>query len=120
MPALIIQTAAPLPEGDVRNELLLKLSSGISGTLNKPEEVVMISFVKAETIMFARNAELPAAFCQLHCVGVLSVEANRTIVALVSEALSQTVGIPPNRVFIQFFESKVAQYHNYYYVHGVC
>lgn len=103
-----MQTSATLPVGDAKEACLSALSSALATGLGKPEQYVMVSFSKVDCIMFAGDSTQPAAFCALHSVGAISPSNNKKISAAVCRLLSEHIGIPSDRVYIQFFDSTVS------------
>ena len=107
MPALTITTSATLPEGQERTEVLRALSQAVSEAIGKPINWVMVSLNHTPAMMFGGDDSSPAAFCQVNSIGNVNEGNNRKLSGLVCGILQDKLAVPSNRVFIQFYDSKV-------------
>jgi phenylpyruvate tautomerase PptA (4-oxalocrotonate tautomerase family) len=96
---LKVQTSAPLSEPQ-RQELLKALSSAVAATLGKPEKYVMVAVESASLLMSGTGA--PAAFVDVRSIGGLGGAVNGKLAKLVGELLEKSLGVPGDRVYLNF------------------
>lgn len=99
MPLLKIHTNVTV-DADGQRGLLAEASSCVAGALGKPEQYVMVVVEAGQAVMFAASDE-PAAFVELRSIGLPQArtpELSKALCGLLEECL----GIPPDRVFINF------------------
>lgn len=108
MPTLLVQTAVELPTGDKRHSLLKDTSKAIAETLNKPESYVMVSLKKSDAMMFGSDEATPCAFCFLSSIGSINASTNKVMSRKICEILGKYLSVPADRVYIQFYNSEVA------------
>ena len=99
MPLLKLETTVAVSE-DKRKALLAALSKAVAGTIGKPEQYVMVSIGQAAMMMSGKADG--AAFVEIRSIGGLSGEVNRKLSQQVSELLNDSLGIPPDRVYLNF------------------
>lgn len=101
MPLITIQCSAEPPAREAQQALLLRLSKTLAQKLGKPESYVMTSFLPRATMTFG-GTNAPAAYAELKNVGELApgltLELSRTLTPILSEGL----GVPANRIYIEF------------------
>jgi phenylpyruvate tautomerase len=107
MPLLKVTTSVPVAE-DKRRKLLTDLSKLVAGILGKPEEYMMVGLEEAALMMGGEEA--PAAFVDLRSIGGLSREVNGEIAAKLCALLESSLGIAPDRVYINFSDVKAADW----------
>jgi phenylpyruvate tautomerase PptA (4-oxalocrotonate tautomerase family) len=99
MPLLKLETTAALPD-DKTKALVGSLSKLIAGTIGKPEQYVMVSISKAAMFMSGEPGE--AAFVDIRSIGGLSDDVNRTLSQQVCKLLNESLGIPSERIYLNF------------------
>jgi phenylpyruvate tautomerase len=99
MPLLKLETTVVLPE-EKRKPLLAALSKAVAGTIGKPEQYVMVTIGSAAFLMSGKPGD--AAFVDIRSIGGLSGEVNRKLSQQVCKLLSDSLGIPPDRVYLNF------------------
>ncbi len=106
MPLLKLETTAALAE-DKRSALLASLSKIVAETIGKPEHYVMVVANPAALLMAGKPGD--AAFVEVRSIGGLGGGVNRKLAEKICGLLHTSLGIPPNRVYLNF--SDVAASH---------
>jgi phenylpyruvate tautomerase PptA (4-oxalocrotonate tautomerase family) len=101
MPLLKLETTVPLSD-DKRKNLLTSLSKALAGTIGKPEQYVMVSINQAAMVMSGKSGD--AAFVDIRSIGGLSGNVNRKLSQQVCTLLTDSLGIQPDRVYLNFTE----------------
>lgn len=117
MPTLLVQTSAEIPSGDEKEQFLKTLSTTVATGLKKPEDYVLVSLKKSDSIMFGGNSKDPAAFCYLASIGNIKPDINQRLAKSICDVLKNQLGVPQDRVYIQFFDSQV--FFDHFYVYAV-
>ena len=99
MPLLKLETSAALPE-DKRKALLAALSKAVAETIGKPEQYVMVTAGQAAMVMSGKPGD--GAFVDLRSIGGLSDAVNRKLSQQVCKLLKDSLGISPDRVYLNF------------------
>ena len=99
MPLLKLETTVVLSE-DKRKALLASLSRAVAETIGKPEQYVMITAGQAAMLMSGKPGD--GAFVDLRSIGGLSNEVNRKLSQQVCQLLKDSLGISPDRVYMNF------------------
>src|SRR6266404_476898 len=99
MQLLKLETTVVLSE-DKRKTLLASLSKTVAETIGKPEQYVMVSVSQA-AILMSGNAD-NAAFVDVRSIGGLSDDVNRKLSKKICKLLRDSLGIPENRVYLNF------------------
>ena len=99
MPLLKLETTVALSE-DIRKGLLASLSKTVAGAIGKPEQYVMVTISQAAMMMSGKTGD--AAFVDIRSIGGLSGEVNRKLSQQVCKLLSDSLGIPADRVYLNF------------------
>ncbi len=105
MPLLQIQTSARLGGSGAPPDLLKNLSALVARELGKPEAYVMVSFEHDAQMLFGGSAE-PACFAALKNIGSFTPPQTEKLSALLCTQLSESLGVPPNRIYIEFVDAK--------------
>ena len=101
MPLLKLETTVVLSD-DKRKALLASLSSIVAETIGKPEQYVMVVVSPAAIIMSGKAGD--AAFADIRSIGGLGGEVNRQLSQEVCRVLKETLGVPSDRVYLNFTE----------------
>lgn len=99
MPLIRMQTSVEITE-DKKNEIALALSKIAAAATSKPETYVMAVVTEAAMTMAGKTG--PTAFLDIHSIGALNQQVNRTISKQVAALLEQTLKIPADRVYLSF------------------
>lgn len=89
-------------------EVMQKASAFIAALLGKPESYVMVSIKPATPLTFAGTGD-PAAFVCLKSIG-LPKERCTTFSEKICGFIEQELGVPPDRVFIDFTDLDRSQF----------
>lgn len=95
MPLLKLKCSKEIPA-----ELLSELSALIADGIGKPEQYVMVVAGTASLMM--SGSEGNAAYAEIKSLGGLNADVNRVLSATLCSALSVGLGIPPDRIYINF------------------
>ena len=99
MPLLKLETTVPLPE-EKGKPLLAALSKAVAATIGKPEQYVMVTVSHAAMLMSGKSGD--AAFVDIRSIGGLIGETNRKLSQQVCKLLKDSLGIAPDRVYLNF------------------
>ena len=107
MPLLKLETTVALAD-DKRNTLLASLSKALAETTGKPEGYVMITAAHADILMAGKPG--PAAFVDIRGLGGLSGDVNRRLSEKLCRLLNESLGVPPDRIYLNFTELDAANW----------
>ncbi len=107
MPLIKLQVSVPVPEAQ-RAELLSALSKLAGEAIGKPEQYVMAAVEESAILMSGKPG--PAAFADVRSIGGLSSKVNRELSQKLCALLSQSLGIPANRVYANFTDVDAANW----------
>jgi phenylpyruvate tautomerase len=107
MPLLKLETNVVMTE-DKRQALLASLSKIVAETIGKPEQYVLITLNPAE--MFMSGKPGAAALADIRSIGGLSPTVNRQISKKVCQLLSESLSVPPNRIYLNFTDVGAANW----------
>jgi hypothetical protein len=99
MPLLTVHTTEP-PPADV-TRFLKSLSSLLATELGKPESYVMTSLVPKTSMTFGGSAA-PSCHAELKSIGEFSKDTTDRLSGVLCTALSEGLGVPKNRIYIEF------------------
>jgi len=99
MPLLKLETTVVLSEAN-RQALLASLSKTVAETIGKPQQYVMVAASQAAMQMSGSPGD--AAFVDVRSIGGLTDDVNRKLSQKVSQLLHDSLGIPPNRIYLNF------------------
>jgi phenylpyruvate tautomerase len=101
MPLLKLDTTVALTD-DQRKTLLASLSKTLAEITGKPEEYVMVTAGQSAMLMSGKPGD--AAFVDIRGIGGLSGDVNRQLSQKVCRLLNESLGVPPNRIYLNFTE----------------
>jgi phenylpyruvate tautomerase len=101
MPLLKLETTVPLTE-EKGKPLLAALSKAVASATGKPEQYVMVTASHSDFLMSGKAGE--AAFVDLRSIGGLNGETNRKLSQQICKLLKDSLGIAPDRVYLNFTE----------------
>ena len=107
MPLLKLETTVVLSE-DKRQALLASLSKIVVGTIGKPQQYVMVAASQAAMQMSGSQGN--AAFVDVRSIGGLTGDVNRRLSQKVCQLLHDSLGVPPNRIYLNFTEVEAARW----------
>ena len=99
MPLLKLETTVALPD-EKKQVLLMSLSKIVAGTIGKPEQYVMVTAGMAAMLMSGKPGD--AVFVDVRSVGSLDGEVNRQLAQKICTLLKDSLGVPPERVYLNF------------------
>jgi len=105
MPLLKLETTVALSQ-DKQEALLASLSTTVAETIGKPQQYVMV--VASQAAMQMSGSPGDAAFVDVRSIGGLTGDVNRKPSKKVCEMLHDSLGIPPNRIYLNFTEVEAA------------
>ena len=101
MPLLKLETTVTVPD-EKKKALLPALSKAVAGSIGKPEQYVMVSISQSAMLMSGKGGE--AAFVDVRSIGGLNGEVNQKLSQQVCNLLHDSLGIAPERVYLNFSE----------------
>jgi phenylpyruvate tautomerase len=103
MPLLKLETTTALSDGQ-RQQLVPSLSRIVADTIGKPEQYVMVTIGQASILMSGKPGD--AAFVDVRSIGGLTSDVNRKLSQQVCKLLKESLGVPPDRVYLNFTDVK--------------
>lgn len=107
MPLLKLETTVDLPD-DKRKALLASLSKIVAETIGKPEHYVMVTVNPVAILMSGKPGN--AAFADVRSIGGLSEDVNRQLSQKICRELNESLGIPQDRVYLNFTDVKAGSW----------
>ena len=107
MPLLKLETTVALTE-DKRKALLATLSKTVAEVIGKPQQYVMVTASHAAIQMSGSPGD--AAFVDVRSIGGLTGDVNRKLSQKVCQLLHDSLGIPPNRIYLNFTDVKASHW----------
>jgi phenylpyruvate tautomerase len=108
MPLIKLQTSVSVAE-DKRKALLASLSRILTESIGKPEQYVMATVEESVPIVMSGQYEA-AAFADVRSIGGLNTQVNAQIARKVCALLEQSLGISPNRVYLNFTDVRAGDW----------
>ena len=100
MPLMTIRTTADIDEASVKS-LLTACSAKVADLLGKPESYVMTLFERVPAMTMGGTDE-PACLVEVRSIGELSGNQTKAMSKVFCGMLSERLGVPPNRIFLNF------------------
>ncbi|MGA3285561.1 MAG: phenylpyruvate tautomerase MIF-related protein [Verrucomicrobiota bacterium] len=91
-----------------KQALLASLSKIVTGTIGKPEQYVMVIVSPAAMLMSGKPGN--AAFVDIRSIGSLSDDVNRQLSQKICKLLSESLGVPPDRIYLNFTDVAVGNW----------
>ena len=107
MPLLKLETTVVLND-DKRKTLLAALSKIVAETTGKPEDYVMVTASQSAMLMSGKTGD--AAFVDVRGIGGLSGDVNRQLSQKVCRLLNDSLGVSPNRIYLNFTDVEAANW----------
>lgn len=98
----IVSSCEPAPQADA---LLQELSRLLARELGKPEAYVMTCLEPRARMTFAGTAA-PACYVEVKNIGTFTSGLAGRLSALISERLAAALGVPPDRIYIEFADAQ--------------
>jgi len=105
MPLIKVQTSAAAPAQSELDSLLKQLSASLSQHLGKPESYVMTAFEPETAMTFAGTTD-PTCYVEIKSVGTMNPTQTQTMSQDFCQKLEQALGVPKNRIYIEFADAK--------------
>jgi phenylpyruvate tautomerase len=109
MPLIKVQTSTVAPEPTAVEGLLKTLSAKLATHLSKPESYVMTAFEPEVVMTFAGTTE-PTCYIEIKSVGSMSPAQTKAMSQDFCQVISEKLGVPINRVYIEFADAKGAMW----------
>lgn len=109
MPLIKVQTSVSAPQKSEVETMLLSLSSKLAKHLGKPESYVMTAFEPEIPMTFAGTTD-PVCYVEIKSVGTMKPNQTETMSQDFCEQINQTLGVPKNRIYIEFADAKGAMW----------
>jgi phenylpyruvate tautomerase len=107
MPLLKLDTTVALSD-EQKKSLLPALSKIVAETIGKPETYMMVAINSSAIFMGGKSDD--AAFVDVRSIGGLSIQVNQQLSKKVSTLLNQTLGIAPNRTYLNFADVEASNW----------
>jgi phenylpyruvate tautomerase len=107
MPLLKLETTVVLSE-DKQQALLASLSQTVAETIGKPQQHVMVTASQAAMQMSGSPGN--AAFVDVRSIGGLTGDVNRKLSQKVCKLLNDLLGVPPNRIYLNFTDVEASHW----------
>ena len=109
MPLIKVQTSASAPQKAEIESMLLNLSAKLAKHLEKPESYVMTAFEAEIPMTFAGNTD-PVCYIEIKSVGTMKPDQTAAMSQDFCQQINQTLGVPKNRIYIEFADAKGAMW----------
>jgi phenylpyruvate tautomerase PptA (4-oxalocrotonate tautomerase family) len=103
MPLIQVFTTAK-PDTAASDKLLRELSGALAAHFEKPEQWVMTSIVPGLAMTFGGSPG-PTCFAAVKNIGKLPAAKSAKLSADLSTRLAQGLGVPQNRIYLEFTEA---------------
>ncbi|BAY27942.1 macrophage migration inhibitory factor family protein [Calothrix sp. NIES-2100] len=104
MPLIKVQTSVPAPEKVEVESMLKSLSAKLAKHLGKPEAYVMTVFEPEVPMTFAGTTD-PVCYIEIKSIGTMKPEQTQTMSQDFCQQINQALGVPKNRIYIEFADS---------------
>lgn len=109
MPFIKVQSSIQSPEPTKVEGLLKILSSKLSKHLGKSESYVMTAFEAGVPMTFGGTTE-PVCYLEIKNVGSMNSAQTKDMSSDFCQEISSTLGVPMNRIYIEFADAKGAMW----------
>jgi len=104
MPLLKLDTSVAVTD-EKRSSLLAALSRIVAETTGKPEQYVMVTVNHNQVSILMAGKPGDAAFVDIRGIGGLNGDVNGRLSQKVCQLLKQSLGIAPERVYLNFTDA---------------
>ncbi|MEB3179469.1 MAG: phenylpyruvate tautomerase MIF-related protein [Nostocaceae cyanobacterium] len=105
MPLIQVKTSVTSPSKAEVETMLKSLSAKLAKHTGKPESYVMTAFEPEVPMTFAGTTD-PVCYIEIKSVGTMKSEQTKAMSQDFCQDISQTLGVPKNRVYIEFADAK--------------
>ncbi len=105
MPLIKLQTSIPTPDQADTEALLKSLSASLAKHTGKPESYVMTALEANVPMTFAGTFD-PVCYVEVKSVGSFSPQQTKAMSRDFCDRISEALGIPGNRIYIEFNDAK--------------
>jgi phenylpyruvate tautomerase len=105
MPLIKVQTSISSPGKAEADALLKQLSASLAKHTGKPESYVMTVLEPGTTMTFGGTDD-PVCYVEIKSVGTMSASQTKSMSQDFCDQLSKALGVPTNRIYIEFADSK--------------
>ncbi len=109
MPLIKVQTSASRPAPAAAEALLKSLSASLAQHLGKPESYVMTALEPEVSMTFGGTTE-PVCYVEIKSIGTMAPEKTQAMSQDFCQALSSALGVPANRIYIEFADARGAMW----------
>jgi phenylpyruvate tautomerase len=109
MPLIKVQTSVSAPQKAEVESMLLSLSTKLAKHLGKPESYVMTAFEPGILMTFAGTTD-PVCYIEIKSVGTMKPDQTEAMSQDFCQQINQTLGVPKNRIYIEFADAKGAMW----------
>ncbi|MBD2448890.1 hypothetical protein H6G76_17350 [Nostoc sp. FACHB-152] len=88
---------------------LKSLSSKLAKHLGKPESYVMTAFEAEVSMTFAGTTD-PVCYIEIKSIGTMKPNQTEAMSQDFCQQINQTLGVPENRIYIEFADAKGAMW----------
>ncbi|XP_062332687.1 macrophage migration inhibitory factor-like [Osmerus eperlanus] len=101
MPVFVVHTN--VAKEDVPQELYSEATVELAKAMCLPEKYFCINIIGSQTMTFGGTSE-PCAHCDIRTIGRINEEQNIKYSKLLCGLLKKHLGIPSNRMYVDFFD----------------
>jgi phenylpyruvate tautomerase PptA (4-oxalocrotonate tautomerase family) len=105
MPLIQVKSSVAAPEKAAVDSLLKNLSANLAKHLSKPESYVMTAF-ESDVPMTMGGTFEPVCYVEVKSIGNMSNSQTKTISQDFCQLLHDKLGVPTNRIYIEFADAK--------------
>ncbi|WP_066376741.1 MULTISPECIES: phenylpyruvate tautomerase MIF-related protein [unclassified Anabaena] len=109
MPLIKVQTSVSAPAKAEIETMLKSLSAKLANHLGKPESYVMTAFEAEIPMTFAGTTE-PVCYIEIKSIGTMNPNQTKAMSQDFCQQINQTLGVPQNRIYIEFADAKGAMW----------
>lgn len=107
MPLIKVQSSVDAPEPTAVEGLLKTLSAKLAQHVGKPESYVMTAFEPNVAMTFGGTIE-PTCYMEVKNIGSMNPAQTKAMSQDFSQVISDKLGVPINRIYIEFTDAKGA------------
>jgi phenylpyruvate tautomerase len=109
MPLIQVKTSIAQPDKAIVEQLLKSLSAELAKQVSKPESYVMTAFEAAVPMTFGGTFD-PVCYMEVKNIGTMSPNQTKVMSQSFSQKINQILGVPVNRIYIEFADAKGAMW----------
>lgn len=105
MPMFVVNTN--VAKNEVPAELMSEATKELAKAMSKPAQYIAVQVNPDHMMMFGGKGD-PCALCSLHSIGQISGAQNKQYSKLLCGLLNKHLGIPAERIYINFVDMDAA------------